>query len=323
MEGTGATGQDGLLNGDLENTPLNISPVVKESIKMLRASIPTSIEIRPNISDEIGIVLADPTQINQVLINLCTNAHHAMPDGGIIDITLAKIQIDENTSVQHPELRPGRYVHLVVSDTGHGISRDNIHQIFDPYFTTKDVGKGTGMGLAVVHGIIKDHNGVIAVESEPGKGTTFGIFFPVVEKRAVVDIETGEEFPTGNERILFVDDEESIVSLGRQRLERLGYNVDATTSPTEALTLFQSKPDYFDLVITDMTMPDMTGDKLVKEILDIRPDTPIILCTGFSEKIDEKQAIKLGVADYIEKPFVQRDFAIKVRKVLDGLHSTI
>jgi CheY-like chemotaxis protein len=179
------------------------------------------------------------------------------------------------------------------------------------------------MGLAVVHGIIKDHNGVIAVESEPGKGTTLGIFFPVVEKRAVVDIETGEEFPTGNERILFVDDEESIVSLGRQRLERLGYIVEATTSPIEALALFQSKPDYFDLIITDMTMPDMTGDKLVKEILDIRPDTPIILCTGFSEKIDEKQAIKLGVADYIEKPFVQRDFAIKVRKVLDGLHSTI
>jgi len=171
--------------------------------------------------------------------------------------------------------------------------------------------------LAVVHGIVKEHNGVITVESEPGKGATFGIFFPAVERKAAVDIETREEFPTGNERILFVDDENSIVNLGRQRLERLGYTVEATASPTGALALFQSKPDYFDLVITDMTMPEMTGDRLAKEILGIRPDTPIILCTGFSEKTDEKQAIKMGVADYIEKPFDQRDFALKVRKVLD------
>ena len=173
------------------------------------------------------------------------------------------------------------------------------------------------MGLAVVHGIVKEHKGVITVESEPGKGTTFGIFLPVVEKLAVVDSESVEDYPTGNERILFVDDEKSMVNLGQQRLERLGYSVEATTSPTEALILFKSKPDYFDLIITDMAMPDITGDKLVKEILEIRPDLPIILCTGFSEKVDERLAKKIGVADYIEKPVASRDLALKVRKVLD------
>jgi PAS domain S-box-containing protein len=301
----------------LEKRPINIAPAIKESIKMLRASIPSSVEIRPKISDDIGIVHADPTQINQVLINLCTNAHHAMPDGGIIEITLENSQIDEILSAKHPGLRPGPYVHLVVSDSGHGISGDDVDQIFDPYFTTKDVGKGIGMGLAVVHGIVKEHNGVITVESELGKGTTFDVFLPVAEKEAVVDIETREDFPTGNERILFVDDENAIVTLVRQRLERLGYKVKATTSPTEALALFKSKPHYFDLIITDMTMPDMTGDKLVRQILEIRPDLPIILSTGFSEKIDEKQAKKIGVADYIEKPFVSRELAFKVRQVLD------
>ena len=302
---------------ELDKKPTNITPIVKESLKMLRATIPTSIDIRQHISDDVDTILADSTQINQVLINLCTNAHHAMPEGGIIDVTLENTLIDESHTTGRPDMAPGKYVHLIVSDTGHGIPEENFDQIFDPYFTTKDVGKGSGMGLAVVHGIVKDHGAIIKVESEIGKGTIFDIFFPAVEQEAIVDIATDEELPTGNEKILFVDDENSIVKLGRQRFERLGYKVEATTDPTEALTLFQSKPDYFDLVITDMTMPDMTGDKLAEKLLGIRSDIPIILCTGFSEKIDESRAKAMGIADYIEKPFGKRDFAFKVRKVLN------
>jgi CheY-like chemotaxis protein len=301
----------------LEKKPTNIIPIVKESLKLLRSSIPTSIEMRQNIPKDIDTILADPTQINQVLINLCTNADYAMPDGGIIEVTLKNVELDEDTAAQHPELIPGRYVNLIVSDTGHGIAQEDIDRIFDPYFTTKEVGKGTGMGLSVVHGIVKSHGGTISVESELGKGATFSVLFPVIEKEAVVETETDEELPTGNERILFVDDEESMVYVGRYRLERLGYQVEAQTSPAQALKLFQANPDQFDLVITDMTMPQMTGDILVKKILKIRPDMPTILCTGFSEKIDEERSKELGISAYIEKPFDRRDFAKLVRKVLD------
>jgi two-component system cell cycle sensor histidine kinase/response regulator CckA len=301
----------------LEKKPTDIIPIVKDSLKLLRSSIPTSIELRENIAKNVATIMADPTQINQVLINLCTNADHSMPDGGVIEVTLKNVALDENTAAQHADLTPGWYVNLTVSDTGHGISQEEIDRIFDPYFTTKELGKGTGMGLAVVHGIVKGHNGLITVQSEIGKGTTFSIVFPAVEKQAVSEPETGEELPTGCERILFIDDEEPLVKIGHQKLERLGYKVDATTSPIEALERFRSRPDQFDLVITDLTMPKMTGDKLVKEILDIRPDIPVILCTGFSEKIDEKKANAIGAADYIEKPLDKRDFAFKIRKVLD------
>ena len=305
----------------LEKKPTNIVPIVDESLKLLRSSIPTSIEIRQNITENVGTILADPTQINQVLINLCTNANHAMPDGGILEFSLKHATFDEDTASQYPDLTPGRYVNLTVSDTGHGISQEDIDRIFDPYFTTKEIGKGTGMGLAVVHGIVKDHKGIIIVESELGKGTTFSIFFPVVEKEAVVETQTDEKLPTGNERILLIDDEESMVKLGHHRLERLGYKVEATTDPNDALELFRSQPNQFDLVITDLTMPKITGDKLVKEILNIRPDIPVILCTGFSEKIDEKKAKAIGAVEYVEKPLDQRDFALIVRKVLDKKES--
>ncbi|MGD2028403.1 MAG: cache domain-containing protein [Desulfobacterales bacterium] len=301
----------------LEKKPTNILPIVKDALKLLRSSLPTSIELRQNIPQNVDTILADPTQINQVLINLCTNADHAMPDGGIIEVTLKNAALDEDTAAQHPDVTPGRYVNLTVSDTGQGITREAIDRIFDPYFTTKELGKGTGMGLAVVHGIVKGHNGLITVQSEIGKGTTFNIFFPALEKEAIAEPEKGEELPTGGERILFIDDEESLVKIGHQRLERLGYKVESSTSPIEALERFRSRPDQFDLVITDLTMPKMTGDKLVKEILNIRPDIPVILCTGFSEKIDEKKANAIGAADYIEKPLDQRDFAFKIRKVLE------
>jgi len=301
---------------NLEKKPLNIAPIIRESLKLLRSSIPKSIEIRQHITEDVDTVLADRTQINQILINLCTNADHAMPDGGILDICLKNAELDENMTARYPNLDPGRYVHLMVKDTGRGIPSQEIDRIYDPYFTTKEVGKGAGMGLAVVHGIVMKHNGAIFVESELEKGTTFNLFFPGIEIEPVSELPIDEELPGGKERILFIDDEEAIVLVARNRLERLGYQVETKTDPVEALELFSEKPDRFDLVITDMTMPRMTGDLLVKEILKIRADMPTILCTGFSEKIDEEKAKGIGIRQYIEKPVNRSDLAKMIRKVL-------
>jgi len=301
----------------LEKKPINIALIIQESLRLLRSSIPTSIELRQNIPKDIGTILANPTQINQILINLSTNAHHAMPYGGILEISLKNVELDEDSAAQYPDLNPGRYVNLKVSDTGHGISAKEMDRIFDPYFTTKEVGKGTGMGLSVVHGIVKSHEGTISVESQYGQGATFSIFFPVVEKQAVIETETVEELPTGNERILFVDDEKSILFAGRNNLERLGYKVEIGLNPVQALELFRANPDQFDLVITDMTMPKMTGDQLVQKILKIRPDMPIILNTGFNETIDEEKAKQIGIRQYMEKPLNRRILAKVIRKVLD------
>jgi CheY-like chemotaxis protein len=300
----------------LEKKPANIAPIITESLKLLRSSIPSSIEIRQNIAKDADAILADPTQINQILINLCTNADHAMPDGGILEICLKNVKFDEDTKARHPNLDPGRYVNLVVSDTGHGIPSEEIDRIYDPYFTTKEVGKGAGMGLAVVHGIVMNHNGAIFVESELEKGTTFSLFFPATESEPISEVPVNDDLPGGKERILFIDDDESIVYVGRFRLERLGYQVQTKTSPVDALELFRGKPDQFDLVITDMTMPQMTGDLLVKEILKIRPGMPTVICTGFSEKMDEKKAKEIGIRQYIEKPFSRSDLAKMVRKAL-------
>jgi CheY-like chemotaxis protein len=303
---------------DQERKPVKINPIVIGALKLLRSSIPTSIEIRSNIPRDSAIILADPTQINQIMINLCTNAAHAMEeDGGVIEVSLDGVTLDE-LMAQSYEISSGRYVKLTVNDTGHGIDSELKDRIFDPYFTTKEVGKGSGMGLAVVHGIVMNQDGAITVDSEVGKGSTFNIFLPIVEREPVPEITIDEDLPTGKERILFVDDEESIVNMGRQRLERFGYKVESTTSPIEALDLFRSKSDQFDLVITDLTMPKITGGKLVKEILTIRPNMPIIICTGFSEKMDEEKAKEIGATGYLEKPHEKRYLAKMVRKVLDG-----
>jgi len=303
---------------DQERKPIKINSIITDSLKLLRSSIPASIEIRRNIQRESETILGDPTQINQIMINLCTNAAHAMAkEGGVLEIGLHSVALDEAIAKLH-DLPRGRYIKLAVSDTGFGITPEIIDRIFDPYFTTKEVGEGSGLGLAVVHGIIMSHDGAISVESELGQGTTINIFLPVIEKTPVPETAIGKDLPTGKERILFVDDEKSIVKMASQRLERLGYKVEATTSPLEALDIYRSKPDRFDLVITDLTMPKMTGDKLMKEILNIRPDTPIILCTGFSEKINGEKAKEIGATDYLEKPHDKRDLAIMVRRVLDG-----
>lgn len=304
---------------DPKQRPVKLVQIVEDELKFLRSSIPTSIEIRQNIQiDTDDTIFADSSQINQVIINLFTNAAHAMEDtGGVITIGIEKIYLDQISAPFYPDLSPGNYVKLTVSDTGTGIDPEIADRIFDPYFTTREIGKGTGIGLSVVHGIVKSHNGAISVDSEVGKGTTFSILFPVAEQEAVIETEAVEKLPTGNERILFVDDEKSMAEIGRHRLERLGYKVEAKTNPIEALELFRADPDQFDIVITDMTMPHITGDKLVKEILKIRPDIPTILCTGFSEKIDEEKAKKIGIRGYIEKPFDRGTLSRIVRNVLD------
>lgn len=304
---------------DIKRQPISIIPVVKDALKFLRSTITANIDIRQTIQDTADTVFADPTQINQIMINLCTNAFHAMEEtGGMLNIGIQNVLLDEDSAVLiDPELTQGNYVKVTVSDTGPGIAPEIIERIFDPYFTTKEVGKGSGLGLSVVHGIVKIHRGAITVDSELGQGTTFSVFFPVTEEEVVTESKTIEALPTGNEKILFVDDEESIVFIMRQMLERLGYQVEVKMNPVEALELFRSGPDQFDLVITDMAMPQMDGDKLVKEILNIRPEMPIILCTGFSEKVAEENAKELGIKAFAMKPLAIRNLAVVVRKVLD------
>jgi len=310
-----------------ELKPVQASFIVKEALELLRASLPTTIDIRRNIKIPVGqdIVNADPTQIHQVLMNLCTNAAHAMrEEGGVLEVNLRNVDFGlgvgdfkDEESRSKTRLSPGPYLRLTVSDTGSGMAPDVKERIFDPYFTNKEKGEGTGMGLSVVYGIVKDHGGAITVFSEPGKGTTFHVYLPLIEKAVEPKKETVESLPTGHERILFIDDERTLVNLGKQTLERLGYEVVTKTSSLEALELFRTKPAQFDLVITDMTMPQMTGDKLAKEMMAIRPDIPIILCTGFSERITEEKAKGMGIREFVMKPFVMTELAKLIRKVLD------
>ena len=301
-----------------ERKPMQLHYIVKEALKLIRASLPTTIDIRQNISTNGTTILADPTQIHQILMNLATNAHHAMREkGGVLEVALAPVELDSNEVAAYPDLKPGSYLKLSMSDTGPGMDLSTKERIFDPYFTTKEKGVGTGMGLSVVHGIVKGHDGAIAVFSEPGKGTTFHVLFPRIEKEIEYKAEALEPLPLGNERILFVDDEKALVDLGKKMLERLGYKVFPRTSSIEALEAFRADPRKFDLVITDMTMPNMTGDELAEEIMAIRSDTPIILCTGFSERITKEIAEEMGIREFAMKPLLMSDLAKIIRKVLD------
>ena len=300
--------------------PIQIHPILKEALKLLRSSLPTDIDIRHHIETDIGIIEVDPTQIHQVLMNLCTNAAHAMREqGGILEVKLTRVNLDASQVALHHDLQPGPHQRLTVSDTGHGMIPEVAERIFDPYFTTKEKGEGTGLGLAVVHSIIKGSDGTITVYSEPGKGTTFHVYFPIKEREELKAEKDSrpDESPTGNERILLIDDEETILEVGKQMLERLGYKVVVKNSSIEALELFTKQPDRFDLVITDMTMPGLRGDRLAKDLMNIRPDIPVILCTGFSEHIAEERAKEMGIREFVMKPFVTDEFARIVRKALD------
>jgi len=302
--------------------PIGLITVIKDSLKLLRSTIPTTIEIRTNITATDETILADPIQINQIIMNLCINASQEMEQtGGILEITVENVTIDEESLNGYPDLTKGDYVKVTVTDTGSGIDSEIIDRIFDPYFTTKEVGKGSGMGLAVVHGIVLGHNGSITVDSQLGKGTTFNILFPVVAEKPEAEAKSTEELPSGNEKILFVDDEISIVKMAEQMLKRLGYQVETKTDPIKALELFKSKPDQFDLVVTDMTMPQMNGSRLSEKLMEIRSDIPVIICSGHSPLIDEDRARDLGVTAFIMKPIVMRQMAKTVRKVLDEAKS--
>jgi PAS domain S-box-containing protein len=299
--------------------PLKISPIVKEVMKLLRASLPTTIEIRQKIQTDPDTVLANPTHIHQILMNLCTNAAQAMgASKGILKVSLDPMEIKPDDVLIRHGLVPGMHMRLTVSDTGQGISSGIIDKIFDPFFTTKKPGEGTGMGLSVVHGIVKRYGGTITVHSEVEKGTEFNIYLPLLmetEKRW--EKESAENIIGGEERILFVDDEEVLVNLGHSMLTGLGYTVVGRTSSLEAMDLFRAQPDRFDLVITDMTMPNMTGIELAQKLMLSRPDIPVILCTGFSEGITPDRAKKLGIRELIMKPIVLEQLAAAIRREID------
>ena len=301
--------------------PTRIDSIVEESLILLRASIPATIEIRQKIDSDPGLVMAEPTQIHQVIMNLCTNAGHAMSaEGGLLELGLEKLYIDPGCGEQYRDFSPGDYLRLSVSDTGPGVPLEIRERIFDPYFTTKDTDKGTGLGLSVVLGIVKKHGGHISFVSEQGRGTTFQVYLPLLERieaETETENESLEPIQAGSEHVLFIDDEKQIVEMQKQMLERLGYRVTTQTNSFAALQAFQSNPDLFDLVITDMTMPKMTGEKLAAEIKKIRPEQPVILCTGFHEQITKERALKKGISELLMKPVGMRDLAGTIRKVLD------
>jgi PAS domain S-box-containing protein len=302
-----------------ERGPVQVGILIKETEQMLRSTLPSTIEIRRNISQNAtyGTVMADPVQIHQVLMNLCTNAAHAMREkGGVLSIALAKVDIGSNFRPDIPGLEDGPYLRLSVADTGHGMDEEVLQRIFDPYFTTKGPDEGTGLGLAVVYGIVKDLSGGITVLSNPGEGTTFQVFFPMSAPGDSISTAVSGRLPTGEGRILIVDDEKHVVEMLKEMLEQLGYEVTLRYSSVDALGAFQAQPHHFDLVITDQTMPQMTGMNLAKEILKIRPDIPIILCTGFSAMVDEEVAGKIGIKVLLMKPVALRKMAEEIHKLL-------
>ncbi len=299
--------------------PIKPQQVLKETVKFSRATIPTSIEITEKIGNDCGLILADPTQLHQVALNILTNAYQAMEDtGGEITVQLQERKL-EQPDMSGLSLEEGRYAILTIADNGPGIEPQVLERIFEPYFTTKDPGKGSGIGLAVVYRILKDHKGDIRVFSDVGKGTTFEVYLPALDKShdssfvEPQDVEVG-----GAERVLLVDDEEPIIKLEKDLLERFGYQVSEQSDSIAALEMFEENPDDFDLVITDMTMPGMTGDQLAIRILSTRPDIPIVLCTGYSERISKEQAYQLGIKGFLAKPFSKSELGRMVRNVLDG-----
>jgi PAS domain S-box-containing protein len=303
---------------ELARTAVQMHLLVEETLALLRAALPSTIMIRPIIDRHAGAVLADPTQMQQVLINLCTNAAHAMREaGGVIEVRLEPIEVTVDAAAILPDLKVGAYVRLTVQDTGHGMEPEILEHIFEPFFTTKNMGEGAGIGLAVVHGIIANHGGAITVESTPGQGSTFAIYLPWSDSPGPAVLPTAEPVVGGNERILFVDDETTLVHLGKVILQRLGYQVVVCTSSAEALETFRAAPHSFNLVITDRTMPRLTGEALIHELRQIRQDIPIILCTGFSHTITPEQLRDLRVDAFLLKPVMADEWARVIRQVLE------
>jgi len=303
---------------DVDKKPVNIGYIVKEAVKLLRATIPTTIEIRQSIDIGYMVALANHTQIHQIMMNLCTNAAHAMrKQGGMLEIKLTPFEITSDSPLISLELTPGSYLKLEISDTGHGIDSADMNRIFDPFFTTKGASEGTGLGLSVVYGIVKGHGGAITVDSVPGSGSTFTVHIPALQHQETQEETESEEIRGGNECILFVDDEPMLAALGKDMLQKSGYKVTNSTNSVQALEMFAENPDAYGLIVTDMGMPCLSGIDLAGEIWKIRPEVPVILCTGHSDLIDEKQAKQEGFRRFIIKPLRQRELANAVRGVLD------
>lgn len=298
-----------------EKEAIQVSAIVSEALKLLRASLPTSITINKSLNSNAK-VLSDTTKIHQILMNLCTNAGKAMKDGGTLTVTLNEEYLDQDFISRHFGYTTGVHLKLTVKDTGIGIPPDDITKIFDPFFTTRPKEEGTGLGLSVVHGIVRDCHGLITVWSELGKGSEFSVYLPVVEDTAAQHTHLVADLPGGNERVLLVDDETMLVEMMRGLLTKLGYSVTGFTNPVEALHSFTREPEKFDLLISDMTMPIMSGDLLAKEVLAIRSDLPIILYTGFTDKISEDEALESGIKRFMMKPVEIQKLAPTIREVL-------
>lgn len=294
--------------GDSEKILIQPASLIKENLKMLRPSLPATIDIVQYITPHTGTIFIDPTHLNQIVLNLCTNAYHAMEKhGGTLTVILEPQDVDGKSCI-----------HLGICDTGIGITPEIQKRIFEPYFTTKETGKGTGMGLSIVHGLVTGYNGKLTVESNPGQGTCVHIYLPVINQKTEETEQPLLNEPTGSEHILFVDDEEMLVNMGKTMLTRLGYRVTSATSSIEALELFNHNPDQFDLVITDQTMPTMTGIELTDKLLSIRPDLPVILCTGFSSIVSEKEAESIGIKQFTLKPLSRKKLAVMIRNALEN-----
>lgn len=304
---------------DTDQKPVQFNLVVTETLKLLRASIPATIEFQEHIDPNTGIVMADPTRLHQIVMNLCSNAAHAMQDtGGDLEVRLANYTIDNGDIPELLDLKPGPYNRLTVSDNGCGMDTDTVKRIFDPYFTTKKQGEGTGLGLSVVHGIVAGMQGVIKVYSEPGEGTTFQVYLPCIEADPDLNDHTVDVLPRGSETILLVDDEEYVLDMTRELMEKLGYTVASRTSGVEALQAFQANPQRFDLVVTDQTMPKLTGIDLAAKIKALRSDIPVILCSGFSAGIAQQKLGTASVQTLLNKPVLKHELAAAVRNTLDN-----
>ena len=296
---------------------LRIDDVVAEALSLIRPTIPSSVPLQVSLAPIAGTVLGDSTQIHQVTLSLCTNAYHAVRDnGGEIEVRLEQVEIQPQEEASEAVLSPGPYARLTIKDTGCGMSPSTKDRVFEPFFTTKKQGEGTGLGLSVAYGIIQQHQGVITLETELGEGTTFRVFLPLVSEKPERAPRTAPDIQAGSEKILFVDDESLLADLGKAFLETLGYQVTATTSANEALEIFRKNPDDFDLVISDQTMPEISGDRLAQEMMRVRPEIPVILCTGHSETIDADRAKELGIKELLMKPINQHIMAKTIREAL-------
>ena len=305
-----------------DHRPLVLKPILRDALKLARATIPATIQIKARLAAECGAVMGDENQLHQVIMNLFANAYHAMEQsGGVLRLKLEEAVLDKSDIPGGQDAKPGRYALLSVRDSGHGMPAEVVERIFEPYYTTRKKGKGTGLGLSITHGIIKSHGGFINVDSAPHSGTTVTVCLPLIEFEAPVSSEAGKpagDIPGGKETILLVDDEKQVIKLARKVLTKLGYTVHTRPGSVEALALFRATPESYDLVITDMTMPNMTGIDLSRKLMEIRPDIPIILCTGFSAMIDEERAKALGIRAFIMKPVMKMKMARTIRRVLDN-----